>query len=278
MISFPSWLIRPLCGFILGAMVALPAVAEGGPAPQLVPAEAHRTIGEVFRDLNWERPVPAMTRFQLALGERPFTGITRIAFLTCPEAPLVHRHWVVADRTGIHLINARGEMRNLAGVTGESKSELGKEDDGAFSCLALAVRPNGSSERNPYALVWAQKNPVGPEGVVSCSIHALGTDGMIRQIASGLVENSPGMELPLSWALFAEIKAMAMDRQGRLFLADAGTQSIKILDRDGSVMPLAGERKGCAAKDGIAARAAFASLQGMALDPDTGELLSLIHI
>ncbi|MCK9931925.1 protein kinase [Frankia sp. Mgl5] len=98
-------------------------------------------------------------------------------------------------------------------------------------------------------------------------IRRVGTDGIIQTVAGGDGEGAFGDGGPAADALLAFPISVAMDRPGRLYIADSGNNRIRRVGLDGVIETVAGTGlPGYSGDGGPATRATLRSPRGVAVD------------
>jgi hypothetical protein len=237
----------------------------------VLPGGAFRSITEVLGD-RWCCPVPGMSLFAGLAADTvaadapvPFLRISKLKYIDDPAmGPDCHRHWLVGDTRGLRLVSALGRIRPLAGEPQERVARGAPAGPGAFECLALAVRPQGSATGNPHHVVWAQGVPG------SVRIRALDAHGTVTTLAG------PGAQGPAGEAVFQRILDLAMDRDGAVYLLEPATRSVRAITPDGGVSTVIGaEAPGPDEELQPGSPSPLTDPHGMTLDPATGDLYLL---
>ena len=250
--------------------------------PQLpgMPRVIADTLMTTHMGQNWMNPVPSMYPFAgavapLAQGLAPvFQGINAMAFVDDPALAGLHLHkkWVVADQSGLQVLPYLGKTATpLAGARGR--------------VTALAVRPRTALEANPRHVVFALAQE--PAAIRGAQLHlgmggpgacvlSLDPTGAIQLLAGTLTDNPQEVALedgPGPAARFGAICGLAMDRDGTVYVADAGNRLIRRIGPDGLVETLAGNAAAYGTpQDGVGAEATFRDLNSLTLDPVTRNL------
>ncbi|WP_018505876.1 NHL domain-containing protein [Parafrankia discariae] len=98
-------------------------------------------------------------------------------------------------------------------------------------------------------------------------IRRVGTDGIIQTVAGGDGEGAFGDGGPAADALLAFPISVAMDRPGRLYIADSGNNRVRRIGLDGVIETVAGTGlPGYSGDGGPATRATLRSPRGVAVD------------
>ncbi len=202
-----------------------------------------------------------------------FDQIQGVQFADDPLlAPWAAGYWV-HDAWGLHHVDLHGVVSPV--LASASLSEpAGVAEGTRFRITAMAVRPAGSSAKNPRRLVFAAEALAErATGSVGAFLFELDGKGRAVHCAGGLppIEGHDGPENLAGDAAkvhLGRIGAMAMDLAGNLYLADAGLGLIRRVSPAGRVANLKPKRWFSAG----AGDCFGASWMGLALDPGTGAL------
>ena len=167
----------------------------------------------------------------------------------------------------LHVVTADGTLETVAGTGIHSGAIAG----------ALATQ---SPFLDPIDFAW---RPDGRLVIVSwhdSRLVEIGLDGTIDVVAGEGVDNAAiegcagtGDGGPALAAGFCELRSIAIDAKGRMFLADDAAQQVRMIDTDGTISTIVGD--GNPAYDGDGGPAAQAHIdepKGLAIDND-GNLL-----
>lgn len=112
---------------------------------------------------------------------------------------------------------------------------------------------------------------VAPTGVVYVAdsgnnrIRAIAPDGTVSTLTGSTAGNADG---PASTARFRAPGAVAVDKDGRLYIADTNNGLIKVLETNGQVKTLAGDASKDQPGDGQGTDASFGHLEDLEVGPD----------
>jgi hypothetical protein len=125
---------------------------------------------------------------------------------------------------------------------------------------ALAVRPAGCQAREAPQVVYAVCRRQGEHYLPTAEIYAAGPEGQPRRLAG----TTP----------FGAMGRLAMDRAGKVLVADNAAGAIRRIGLDGVVTLVAGSRHERAEppRDGLREAARFGHMAAMVVDPATGDL------
>ena len=182
----------------------------------------------------------------------------------------------------IRKIAADGTVSKLAGnflgsadggFQGSADGGFLGSSDGIYSGSADATTGEAAGFKNPQGLaldnngnilVADRKNhairKVTPQGAVTTI-----AGGFLGSGAYGVIGSSDG---PTGGARFHHPSDVAVDKDGNIFVADAGNHAIRKIDGNGTVTTIAGSLGQSGADDGSGSTPRFNSPQGIAIDAD----------
>ena len=179
----------------------------------LTPGDAADVFQQVMPHImgaDWLAPAPGMTLLAGHLGApgrgqvQPFNGIHCIAYVEAEAAMgWLSRKWLVGDRTGIKVVNARGEITPLPGVFG--------------SVTAIAVRPPGSAPGNRDRIAFANT------GDRACMISVLKNNRTPEPLAGTLTPTPMTAQFEVGRGrnvAFGVVGALAWTGDGGLWVVD----------------------------------------------------------
>ena len=104
-------------------------------------------------------------------------------------------------------------------------------------------------------------------------IRKVTAEGTITTIAGTGVDGGAGDELPATDAQLSLPRGLAIDAKGDLYVADSGTNRVRMIDRQGNIHAFAGTGTGGDSGDGNAALLAeLSGPTGLAIESSTGSL------
>ena len=182
------------------------------------------------------------------------------ALLRAPEA-------VVADATGSLLIGdtGNGRVRKVSPeglietIAGNGQS--GVEGDGV---PALEAQIGG-----PYLMAIDSENNVYFTDRGRPHVRRIRRDGIVETVAGSGNFGDSGDGGPATAATFQSIDGLAVDREGRVFISDWRSNRIRVVNRDGTIQPYAGNgRYGYVDEGALATGTALANPTRIAIDPE----------
>ena len=182
-----------------------------------------------------------------------------------PAMGALNGQWLVGDTEGMSVVSDQGQVAPLLQL------------NGAAGIGAIATRPPTSAGSNPMHVVFTEATRD------RASLWSLQTDWTVHLLA-GIGHHGESAE---PWyrdgagaqARFGRIAALAMDKHGNVYVADAGNRLIRKVTPSGWTSTVAGlpmwshaqsagvpSREPGLARDGYGSEASFEQIRGMVLD------------
>jgi hypothetical protein len=140
----------------------------------------------------------------------------------------------------IRKVSPAGLIETIAGT-----GQPGNAGDGLPALEAQVVRPGLlaiDSEQNVYFTALGGQQ-----------VRRIRSDGIVETVAGSGNSGNSGDGGPATAATFRSIDGLAVDRDGRLFISDSISNRIRVVNRDGTIEPYAGNGQYDSADDGALA-------------------------
>ena len=173
---------------------------------------------------------------------------------------------VVMDGDRVHrIINGRATLVAGTGTNGFS----GDGESATSAMLSLFVFPGMSAQ----GLAVDRAGNVYIADYGNHRIRKVTTDGKIATIAGTGIAGGSGDGGPAADAQLMDPRGLAIDQQGNLYVADSGTNRVRMIDRQGNILAFAGTGESGDTGDGDSAlMAQLSGPTGLAIDQGTGTL------
>ncbi len=159
----------------------------------------------------------------------------------------------VADMSNnlIRKVNPDGSVSTLAGLAGTPGSADGTGSSARFN------QPSGIALDSAGNLYVADRQ--------NSTIRKLSPTGAVTTLA-GQAGNGGSHDGPLQNAQFSKPEGIAVDAAGKVYIADTGNSTIRVIDPAGVVWTLAGLAGSPGSDDGLGSSARFYHPRGIAVD------------